>query len=124
MSTKRPAPRQSKLTGNGFTKVDAPAPSEQSNSRPKGKDAATPAGKTAPKRRYPHKVSFYQDPESTARVRGAILYTPQEGPRTLSQFIDHAVMAEVERLETKYNHGDPFPPITARELPQGRPMGS
>ena len=30
---------------------------------------------------------------------------------------------EVERLEAKYNNGKPFPPVGARELPQGRPMG-
>ena len=33
------------------------------------------------------------------------------------------VMAEVERLERKYNGGQPFPAVGARELPQGRPMG-
>ena len=46
-----------------------------------------------------------------------------EGSRSLSQFINQAVMAEVERLERKYNNGEPFPPVGARELPQGRPMG-
>ena len=42
-----------------------------------------------------------------------------EGSRNLSQFIHKAVMAEVERLEAKYNNGQPFPPVGARELPQG-----
>jgi hypothetical protein len=46
-----------------------------------------------------------------------------EGSRTLSQFIHKTVMAEVERLERKYNDGQPFPAVGARELPQGRPMG-
>ena len=32
-------------------------------------------------------------------------------------------LAEVERLEAKYNNGQPFPAVGARELPQGRPMG-
>lgn len=78
--------------------------------------------KPAPK--YRPKVSFYQDPADTDRVRGAILHTmATEGPRTLSQFIDRAVMAEVVRLEKKHNGGQPFPPVGARELPQGRPMG-
>ena len=55
---------------------------------------------------------------------GAILHTmTTEGARTLSQFINDAVMAEVERLEAKYNGGKPFPSVGARELPQGRPMG-
>ena len=71
------------------------------------------------KMKYPHKVSFYQDPEDTARVRGAILYTMTiEGNRNLSQFVNRAVMAEVERPETKYNNGELFPSVGAREMPQ------
>ena len=89
--------------------------------------AAVPAAAASPARakpKYPPKVSFYQDPEDTARVRGAILHTmTTEGARNLSQFIHQAVMAEVERLEAKYNGGQPFPPVEARGLPQGRPMG-
>lgn len=91
--------------------------------------ATTPApARKAPTRRagnkYPPKVSFYQDPDDTDRVRGAILHTmAAEGPRSLSQFINKAVMTEVERLERKYNNGQPFPAVGA-ELPQGRPMGS
>lgn len=65
-------------------------------------------------------MSFYQDPADTDRVRGAILYTmTTEGNRNLSQFVNDAVMGEVERLEAKYNNGKPFPPVKARELPQG-----
>lgn len=57
-------------------------------------------------------------------MRGALLHTQiTEGSRSLSAFINHAVMAEVERLEAKYNAGQPFPAVGARELPQGRPMG-
>ena len=70
------------------------------------------------------KVSFYQERADTDRIRGAILHTmATEGSRSLSQFINQAVMAEVERLERKYNGGQPFPAVGARELPQGRPMG-
>ena len=86
-----------------------------------------PTRKTSTRRagnKYPPKVSFYQDPEDTDRVRGAILHTmAAEGPRSLSQFINKAVMTEVERLERKYNDGAPFPAVGAGELPQGRPMG-
>nr|WP_290280186.1 hypothetical protein [Corynebacterium faecale] len=42
-----------------------------------------------------------------------------EGNRNLSQFVNRAVMAEVERLEAKYNNGEPFPSVGAREMPQG-----
>lgn len=140
MST-RPAPRRSSLAGStpvtpppaaaqpapAATEpapvVEAPAavtPPQQATK------PAEPAAAPARKTKYPPKVSFYQDPEDTARVRGTILHTMAlEGGRfrNLSQFIDHAVMAEVERLEAKYNGGQPFPPMAPGELPQGRPMG-
>jgi|SRR5690625_2259627 len=76
---------------------------------------------TAP-RRHPNKVSFYQQPEDTARLRGAVLHTMiAEGHRSLSQFVIRAVMKEVQRLEEKYNDGKPFPAVAANEMPQGRP---
>ena len=52
--------------------------------------------------------------------------TPQQIRRSSRQFLSPdltVVMAEVERLERKYNGGQPFPAVGARELPQGRPMG-
>ncbi|MCP9415290.1 hypothetical protein NNA90_11750 [Cutibacterium acnes] len=42
-----------------------------------------------------------------------------EGNRNLSQFVNDAVMAKVTELEAKYNHGEPFPAVGARGLPQG-----
>ena len=76
---------------------------------------------TAP-RKHPNKVSFYQEPEDTARLRGAVLHTMvPEGHRSLSQFVIRAVMKEVQRLEEKYNGGKPFPAVVANEMPQGRP---
>jgi len=74
-------------------------------------------------RRHPNKVSFYQEPEDTARLRGAVLHTMvAEGHRSLSQFIIRAVMKEVQRVEDKYNDGKPFPAVAANEMPQGRPQ--
>lgn len=125
--TKRPAPRRSNLAGANPvapttetpTPATPPAPAAQPAASPRPSTRATAAGS-----KYRHKVSFYQETEDTDRVRGAILHTMvSEGTRTLSQFINQAVMAEVERLEAKYNAGAPFPPVGARELPQGRPMG-
>ena len=130
----RPTPRKSSLAGSSPVtppQAAAPAP-EPADVRPPQPQAARPAKQpraTAPatdkpKPKYPPKVSFYQDPEDTARVRGAILHTmTTEGARNLSQFINQVVMAEVERLEAKYNGGEPFPAVGAREMPQGRPMG-
>lgn len=124
----RPAPRKSSLAGSSpvappAQPATAPAaPVVEAAQQPTVASEAPPAARAKPK--YPPKVSFYQDPEDTARVRGAILHTmTTEGARNLSQFIHQAVMAEVERLEAKYNGGQPFPPVEARGLPQGRPMG-
>lgn len=137
MST-RPTPRKSSLAGSSPVtppQAAAPAPEpvdvrppQPQSARPARQPRATaPATDKAPtktKPKYPPKVSFYQDPEDTARVRGAILHTmTTEGARNLSQFINQVVMAEVERLEAKYNGGEPFPAVGAREMPQGRPMG-
>ncbi|PLC10653.1 hypothetical protein AUQ48_17280 [Kocuria flava] len=125
----RPAPRKSSLAGS--TPV-TPPPAEPAPTAPAPQAPAAPAAEERPaaaasekkKSKYPPKVSFYQDPADTARVRGAILHTQvTEGPRSLSDFINSAVMAEVQRLEAKYNGGQPFPGVGARGLPQGRPMG-
>ncbi|MFC0456213.1 hypothetical protein ACFFGR_06555 [Arthrobacter liuii] len=129
----RPAPRKSSLAGSSPVTPPATAPAEPASSPAVGTHAtaapavgthatAAPAAEppAAGKKKYAHKVSFYQDSEDTARVRGAILYTmTTEGNRNLSQFVNRAVMAEVERLEAKYNGGQPFPPVGAREMPQG-----
>jgi hypothetical protein len=113
----------------GTPDIDSePAPVPAAEDRPtRARPQSSAAGEAEVgegKPKYRHKVSFYQDREDTDRVRGAILHTmTTEGSRTLSQFIHKTVMAEVERLERKYNDGQPFPAVGARELPQGRPMG-
>jgi hypothetical protein len=124
----RPAPRKSSLAGS--TPV-TPPPADAAAADPVPQAPAAPPVQEQPiaaasekKSKYPPKVSFYQDPADTARVRGAILHTQvAEGTRSLSDFINNAVMAEVQRLEAKYNGGQPFPGVGARGLPQGRPLG-
>lgn len=122
----RPSPRKSSLSGSSPL---APPPPEtpEAKSTPAAVSAAAHVTRkaeepspTSGKKKWRHKVSFYQDPADTDRVRGAILHTMvQEGNRNLSQFVNDAVMAKVEELEAKYNHGEPFPAVGARELPQG-----
>lgn len=88
-------------------------------------DDAAQGGAGEGKKKYPHKVSLYQDPELTDRMRGAIMYTmPHEGPRTISEFINRLIEKELQRLEAEYNNGDQFPGIGAKSFPRGRPMGS
>lgn len=124
----RPNPRKSSLAAlspittqpDQANEVVEPA---QSSAPAASKSPAAKATTRATK--YPPKVSFYQHPDDTARMRGALLHTlATEGSRTMSQFINQAVMAEVARLEGKYNNGEPFPAVGASELPQGRPMGA
>jgi hypothetical protein len=128
----RPERKRSTLSGRNPIAPAAEAPQEPPAAAPAPAAPATPAESVtepqaaAPKKRskYPPKVSFYQEQEDTDRIRGAIMHTiPYEGVRTLSQFLSGAAMKEVERLERQYNDGKPFPPVGARELPQGRPMG-
>lgn len=75
------------------------------------------------KKTYPPKVSFYQSREDTSRMRGAVLATrDDEGHRSMSEFLNAAVMAEVERLEEKYNNGEQFPPVEANRSHAGKPL--
>ena len=129
----RPAPRKSSLAGASPvapavtpTPVTpapaAPAPTGVAPAR--RASTATSKGQDAARSKHAPKVSFYQDPDDTQRMRGAIRFAmAQEGSRGLSDFIHSAVMLEVERLEQRYNDGKPFEPAAAGELPQGRPMG-
>lgn len=116
MAAKRPQPRKSTLS--------AQHPAEPVRAKEQPTPESQPPN-SEPAKKWRHKVSIYQDRDFTDRMRGAITYTiPQEGPRTLSTFINQAIEAELERLEAKYNDGKPFSPIGPKGLPQGRPMGS
>ncbi|MFD1375187.1 hypothetical protein ACFQ4U_02375 [Micrococcus antarcticus] len=124
----RPAARKSNLAGTSpVNPVPAAAPAAAPRQdEPKKAVKADPvepkpaAEESVKKRKYPHKVSFYQDMSDTDRVRGAILHTMiSEGNRNLSQFIHKAVMKEVERLEAEYNGGNPWPSVKAKDMPQG-----
>lgn len=136
MSTARPVHRKSSLQGSNPVAPSVPPTTEQAPpalvAAPRLTAANSATSTTAPalpvgegRKKPKPKVSFYQDPEDTARMRGALKHTQvAEGSRSLSDFIDRAVMAEVERLEARYNNGEPFESVAARELPQGRPLGS
>jgi len=71
-----------------------------------------------------NKIGFYQDPDDSARMRAAFIHTrADQGTRSLSAFIDQAVMAQVRRLEHQYNDGRPWAGIHAGEIPPGPPVG-
>lgn len=81
--------------------------------------AATPAASTAAGK----KASFYLGPVTHERMRAAYAHAwPHEGFTSLSDLVDKAIMAEVERLEAEYNGGEPFPAVGDRAIPRGRPI--
>lgn len=107
----RKAPAADPVLGVAAASAPNPAP-ESSPAAAKGAPAKT-------------KVGFYQSVEDTARARAAYDWTrPRTRHRSFSDFIAHAVMREVERLEAEYNDGQPWPSLEPGELPAGRPMGS
>ena len=94
-------------------------------------DEPATSGRTASARRAPSptagkaKVGFYQEPDDTARARAAYNWTrAQEGHRSFSDFLAHALMREVERLEAEYHGGRPWPSMEPGELPTGKPFGA
>ena len=75
--------------------------------------------------RWPKKESFYRSPELAGRMRSAHLHTmtTEDGKGSLSAFIASAVEEKVERLEAKYNDGQPWPAVKPGQVPKGRPPG-
>ncbi len=126
----RPKPRRSSLAGASpvappteaqpeAASSTAAAPSAAARSKPSVTVAAPT--ESPPRRRYPPKVSFYQEPEDSARMRAAFLHTQGvEGLRSLSHFIDRAFMVEVKRLEARQNDGRQWPAVQ----PGGSRFGS
>ena len=125
----QPARRKSSLTGANPVAPATEPPAVATDTGPT--EPIRPATKSqrdssqpVKQRKYPPKVSFYQDPEDTARLRAAYRHTlANTSDRSLSDFINRVVMAEVDQLEHRYNGGRPFPSVGVGEIPQGRPVG-
>ena len=118
----QPARRKSSLSGTspvapaqpaaGPVVVDTPAAPVEQPARPRRASQSK------------HKLSIYQDPEDTARLRAAYRHTlAASTDRSFSDFINRVLMAEVERLEAQHNAGQPFQGVGAGEIPTGRPVG-
>lgn len=122
----QPARRKSSLSG---TSPVAPAqpPAVQSAAQPLDEPPAAAAdGPARPRRasQSKHKLSIYQDPEDTARLRAAYRQTlAASSDRSFSDFINRVLMTEVQRLEAEHNGGQPFQGVGAGEIPTGRPVG-
>lgn len=97
-----------------------------------GQPAGVPAPQPAPvepaarpAKAAPKKTSFYQQEEDADRMRAAYLNTQLNTRyRSLSEFINAAIDEKVSALEQTYNGGQEWPPLAAREIPQGKPLGS
>ncbi|KSU51570.1 ParB family protein [Microbacterium enclense] len=104
----------------------APAPvvPPQSSQAPTAPQRAAEKPEQRAAKAKPKKLTIYQDEDDSARMRGAMVATiPHEGFTTLSKFAQEAIMEKVERLEQKYNGGQPFPAVGPGVIPVGRPMG-
>ena len=124
MTTDR-APRRSALSGASAIRP-APHQEQQPTKAPEPQQqGAAPRQQKAATAAKHQKVGFYQHPDDAARMRAAFRQTNgKEGDRSLSDFIQKAIMAEVERREQLYNNGQPFEAVLPGEGPIGRPEGS
>lgn len=121
--TTPPARRKSSLVGQSpvAPPLSAAPPAPSGDLQVAQATARQEPGK---KPKYPPKVSFYQDPEDSRRLRAAYRHNlAHSEDRSLSDFINRVVMAEVQRLEDAYNGGQPFAGGQAGEVPKGRPLG-
>ncbi len=114
----QPARRKSSLAGTSPV-----APAQSAETPPATASAEEPARRRRASQSK-HKLSIYQDPEDTARLRAAYRVVLAEGKdRSFSDFITRVLITEVERLEAEHNGGRPFRGVGAGEIPTGRPVG-
>ncbi|MFI8634274.1 hypothetical protein ACIGEP_16955 [Microbacterium sp. NPDC077663] len=131
----RPEPRKSSLSGSSpFNHPVAPEAPQETSATPAtsttpapavaAAEAPTGAAAKGEKLAKPPKITIYQHPDDSARMRGAIVaYMRNVGMTNLSKFANEAIMEKVERLEADYNGGKPFDPVGPGVIPVGRPMG-
>lgn len=93
--------------------------------QPVATPAAAPAKDNRAAKAAPKKTSFYQLEEDADRMRAAYMNTQMHTRyRSLSEFINMAIDEKVSALEKTYNGGQEWPPLAAREIPQGKPLGN
>lgn len=98
-----PPPKASRLARTNRAKGASKDEPESKKKLPKGKD----------------QVGIYLDTEFRQRVRTAVKASAYfEGTGSLSDLIERLLEKEVQRLEKKYNGGEPFKPDT-KNLPSG-----
>jgi Centromere-binding protein ParB C-terminal len=91
---------------------------------PEGSGVPTPSGEQSAVPRHVRRVklSYYVDEDVAARARAAYERTRGlETPGTFGEFQEAVVLAEIERMEHKYNDGLPWdgvPPGAIKSLTQ------
>ncbi|MDN5803018.1 MAG: hypothetical protein L0H26_00265 [Microlunatus sp.] len=119
----QPTRRRSSLTGASPVAPPERGP-EPTPEAPQGERPAEQPARPRRASQSKHKLSIYQDPDDTARLRAAYRHTlAASTDRSFSDFINRVLMAEVERLEAQHNGGQPFRGVGAGEIPTGRPVG-
>lgn len=107
--TRPPAPRKSRLSGSNSTAPSVPSPD------PVPEPVATPEPED---KRV--QATLYALESMMGRFRGAVKYAgAEEGYKSLNDLIFKSTLAEVERLETKHNNGEPFPRVGTGSLKLG-----
>ena len=106
--------------------ASASTPAEPSRPRTRSTRNAAKARTTSKKQAAGNKVQLTADVLEDVRGRARAAYRAAayfEQVATFSQFIENAVIAEVQRIEAAYNDGTPLEPVT-ENLPSGRPAGA
>jgi hypothetical protein len=116
MSEKKPTFRRSALSADPHSAAPQPTVEQPSQPAAAAKAASNTSG--TPKQRMP----FQAAPDSLARIRATEHYARMhEGYASMSEWMEAVMLRECQRLENKYNDGEPFPLGTPR---RGRPAGS
>jgi hypothetical protein len=81
--------------------------------------AAVPRGQVAGKEKLQPYISI---PVAEAARNAVVATTPFEGGyQSISDLIEDAIREKVQRLQRKFNNGDPFPERPRKRLKTGRP---
>lgn len=122
----RPASTSPSPTSEPQNDASASTPAEASRPRTRSTRSAAKARTTSKKQSAGNKVQLTADVLEDVRGRARAAYRAAayfEQVATFSQFIENAVIAEVQRIEAAYNDGKPLEPVT-ENLPSGRPAGA
>jgi hypothetical protein len=123
------APDFSRLQRRNRITTDAPAPAPvvavpvtEASAPPAPAPAIPEPGPPATASAERERVTTYLDGQLRARAREAYRATSHlEGDKSWSDFVERAILAEVERREVAHNNGDVYAGDTTRLSP-GRPL--